>query len=213
MAHLAPVRTADAGLFVKFVYWFAKRRLGRVPTPVGIMAHHLPTLRAVGAFELATEKTTALDLRLRELAVLKCATIIGCRFCIDIGASIARSHGITESEIRGLLTFEENPCFDQRTKRVLAYAVAMTETPLIADGPMVAALREDLGVAGLVELTSSIAWENYRARFNHAMGATEDGFSEGTLCLLPSASASHAGGLADVDPSCASHTAGHAHAH
>jgi AhpD family alkylhydroperoxidase len=189
MAHLAPVAAGHAGLFVKLVYWFAQRRLGRVPTPLGIMAHHPPTLRAVGAFELLTETPTALDLRLRELAVLKAATVVGCRFCIDIGASIARSHGVTESEIRALPTFEESPWFDERTRRVLAYAVAMTETPLTVEPEMVATLRADLGVAALVELTSAIAWENYRARFNHAMGATEDGFSDGALCLLPPGSA------------------------
>lgn len=185
MAYLPAVAPQDASLFVKTIYWFARRRLGRVPTPIGIMAHHPPTLRAVGAFELTTEKPTALDLRLRELAVLKSATVVGCRFCIDIGASIARSHGVTEEEIRGLPLFEDCPRFDERTKRVLAYAVAMTETPLVVDRAMVAALHEDLGVAAFVELTSAIAWENYRARFNHAVGATEDGFSETTLCLLP----------------------------
>jgi len=31
----------------------------------------------------------------------------------------------------------------------------------------------------LVELTSCIAWENYRARFDHAFGAEAEGFSEG----------------------------------
>ena len=37
----------------------------------------------------------------------------------------------------------------------------------------------------LVELTSSIAWENYRARFDHAFGIEAEGFSDDASCPLP----------------------------
>jgi hypothetical protein len=37
----------------------------------------------------------------------------------------------------------------------------------------------------MVELTSAIAWENYRARFDHAFGCDAEGFSEGAFCPLP----------------------------
>ena len=34
-------------------------------------------------------------------------------------------------------------------------------------------------------LTATIAWENYRARFDHVFGIESQGFSEGTYCALP----------------------------
>ena len=37
----------------------------------------------------------------------------------------------------------------------------------------------------LTELTSAIAWENYRARFDHALKVESQGFSEGEFCPLP----------------------------
>ncbi len=37
----------------------------------------------------------------------------------------------------------------------------------------------------LVELTSAIAWENYRARFDHAFGIEAENFTEGAVCALP----------------------------
>ena len=37
----------------------------------------------------------------------------------------------------------------------------------------------------MVELTATIAWENYRARFDHAFGIEGEGFSEGAVCALP----------------------------
>ena len=46
-------------------------------------------------------------------------------------------------------------------------------------------LREYFDEAQMVELTAAIAWENHRARFNHALGMGYQGFSEGSYCLLP----------------------------
>ena len=37
----------------------------------------------------------------------------------------------------------------------------------------------------IVELTSAIAWGNYRARFDHALKVESQGFSEGEFCPLP----------------------------
>ena len=48
-----------------------------------------------------------------------------------------------------------------------------------------ARLRERFTEAQLVELTSAIAWENYRARFDHALGIEGENFTEGAVCALP----------------------------
>ena len=61
----------------------------------------------------------------------------------------------------------------------------MTGTPLVVPRALFEELRAALGVPALVELTAAIAWENYRARFNHAVGATEEGYSSQVVCLLP----------------------------
>ena len=37
----------------------------------------------------------------------------------------------------------------------------------------------------LVELTASLAWENYRARFDHAFGVESENFTNGEYCALP----------------------------
>jgi len=48
-------------------------------------------------------------------------------------------------------------------------------------------LRRHLDERQMVELTSAIAWENYRAPFYHAFGIEAEGFSEGAFCPLPRA--------------------------
>jgi alkylhydroperoxidase family enzyme len=68
---------------------------------------------------------------------------------------------------------------------VLEYADAMTRTPVEVPGALFARLRERFSEAQLVELTSAIAWENYRARFDHAFGIEGENFTEGTVCAMP----------------------------
>lgn len=72
---------------------------------------------------------------------------------------------------------------------MLAYADAMTRTPVDVPHELFQGLRARLNEAQLVELTTAIAWENYRARFNHAFGLESEGFSEGTYCALPTGTA------------------------
>jgi AhpD family alkylhydroperoxidase len=171
----------------------ARRRVGRVPAPVGIMAHHRAVLAAAMGFELGLERARDVDVKLKELAVLKAASLVGCRFCIDIGAAMAHGHGVSEAKLRALPFHESSDAFTPLERSVLDYTVQMTATPSRPDPALVRALERDLGVAGVVEITAAIAWENFRARFNHAVGAKEEGYSEGMVCLLPPAGeAAHA---------------------
>ncbi len=61
----------------------------------------------------------------------------------------------------------------------------MTQTPVEVSDELFAALRANFDEAQMVELTAAIAWENYRARFNHAFGIEAQGFSEGAYCPMP----------------------------
>jgi alkylhydroperoxidase family enzyme len=68
---------------------------------------------------------------------------------------------------------------------VLEFADAMTRTPVEVSNALFARLREKFSETELVELTSAIAWENYRARFDHALGIEGENFTEGAVCALP----------------------------
>lgn len=84
-----------------------------------------------------------------------------------------------------LADFENSSEFTPLEKLVLRYAAAMTATPVTVSDELFTALQQHLNEKQLVELTSAIAWENYRARFDHAFGIEAEGFYQGTLCLLP----------------------------
>lgn len=64
----------------------------------------------------------------------------------------------------------------------MRYAGAMSQTPVHVSDELFTALTTHFDNKQMVELTSAIAWENYRARFNHAFGIEAEGFSEGAYC-------------------------------
>lgn len=61
----------------------------------------------------------------------------------------------------------------------------MTKAPVEVSDALFSRLREKFTEPQLVELTSAIAWENYRARFDHACGIEGENFTEGAVCALP----------------------------
>ncbi len=77
-------------------------------------------------------------------------------------------------------------------KLALEYADAMTQTPVEVPDALFAKLRERFTDTQLVELTATVAWENYRARFDHAFGVEAEGFTKGSYCALPARAAGQA---------------------
>jgi alkylhydroperoxidase family enzyme len=70
-------------------------------------------------------------------------------------------------------------------KLVLEYADGMTQTPVEVQDALFAKLREKFNDAQLVELTATLAWENYRSRFDHAFSVEAEGFAESSFCAMP----------------------------
>jgi 4-carboxymuconolactone decarboxylase len=97
---------------------------------------------------------------------------------------VGRKQGITEQQLLDLPDFETSSAFSELEKLVLHYAVAMTHTPVEVADELFADLQKHFNPQQLVELTSVIAWENYRARFDHALGIEAEGFSAGAVCAV-----------------------------
>ncbi|HEV3004862.1 MAG TPA: hypothetical protein VGX78_10395, partial [Pirellulales bacterium] len=57
MAHMQGIEPAEAGWFTRLVYWFVRRKFGkltgtsRLIEPVKVTAHHPRLMRAVGQME------------------------------------------------------------------------------------------------------------------------------------------------------------------
>jgi len=94
-----------------------------------------------------------------------------------------------------LADFESSSALSDVEKLVLRYAVAMTVTPVEVPDELFTRLKQHFTEKQLVELTSAIAWENYRARSYHALGIEAEGFSIGAFCPLPARPPLNASGM------------------
>ena len=193
MARLPGVSDRDAGWGAKIAFFFMKRRFVQLTghqsetmlDPVRMYAHVPKLLSGYGKLEQAVAKVHLLDLRHRALAELKSATTIRCEYCIDLGSRISRDWGLSDEELLALPNYHTADCFSDVDRLVLDYASAMSRTPVEVSDELFYALRKHFDVPQMVELTSVIALENLRARFNLALDIGSAGFSEGMVCALP----------------------------
>ena len=80
MARIVGVEWAEAGLFVRLAYRLTRRKVGRVIMPIKITAHHPRLLRAQAHMELGQEAARTVEPRLKALASVKVAMLVGCPF-------------------------------------------------------------------------------------------------------------------------------------
>jgi alkylhydroperoxidase family enzyme len=172
----APAR----GLLTRAVYAYSRRRYGHVLGPAAVTAHNPLILGGWSAFELALERSDRMDRRLEELAATRAATMTGCDFCIDFALGFMPDLGATQEQLRDIPHWRDSDAFSEDERLVLEYAEGMSRTPAEVSDELFARLRERFDEAALVELTAAIALENYRGRFNHALGLGAEGF-----CAVP----------------------------
>lgn len=181
MSRLAP----PTNRFARLSAPVARRMYGRDMPEAAAHGHHPRLLRAFMLFNRAVEKEDVVPRRLKDLATLRVASMVGCAWCMDFGSHVARGHGVTDEQLLHLHEAHDSGLFDDDELLVVDLATAMSITPPQVSDELVAALRARFGDKGLVELAGMVAWENHRARLNHALGLEADGFSEGAACVRP----------------------------
>ena len=187
MARIPAVPEAQAGVLGRLVYRYARRRYGAVPEPIAVSRHSPRLFWASVVAESANEMAAGvLPKRLRQLAVYRTATVVGCSWCVDFGTMLQRLDGLDVDRLQHIDEYATSPLYTDDERLALAYADAMTAQPMTVTDDQVAALEQALGRGGLVELTHAIALENMRGRANSALGITDQGFD--AACRVRAAS-------------------------
>ncbi|MEV7398030.1 carboxymuconolactone decarboxylase family protein [Aeromicrobium sp. NPDC092404] len=186
MPRIPALAPQDAGPVVKLGYRMARKQLGEVPEPFAVMAHHRKLFVLAARHELALQKAMhVVPQHLVELAVYRTAWTVGCSWCVDFGAMLQRMDGLDIDRLKEIGEFETSDKFTEDEREVIRLADAMTATPMTVTDEQVASLVEKYGHDGVLELTYQISHENQRARMNHALGITDQGFSSGDQCRVP----------------------------
>jgi hypothetical protein len=68
------------GPFARFAFWLSRRRLGKVVEPLAVHARHPAIFQAYAGYEFGLGRAHKVPARLKTLASLKAATLIGCPF-------------------------------------------------------------------------------------------------------------------------------------
>ena len=84
--------------------------------------------------------------------------------------------GATEDKVRAVEQAASSALFDDVERTALAYAEAMTITGQRVSDELFARVRTHFSEAQVVELTAAVALENFRSKFNTALGIEAQGF-------------------------------------
>jgi alkylhydroperoxidase family enzyme len=95
---------------------------------------------------------------------------------MDINASRGMRNGASEDKIRAVEQAATSLLFDETERAALAYAEAMTITGQRVGDELFARVRKRFSEAQVVELTAAVALENFRSKFNVALGIEAQGF-------------------------------------
>lgn len=155
-----------------------RRMMGGVPAGAEVMWHHRTVFNDLMKVGRRTEKWDELDRDLATFAVMAAAAEIGCSFCLDLNYFMAHDRDLDERRAREVPRWRESDAFTAPQRRVMEYAVAMCRTPPTVTDEMVAALLDDLGPAGVVELTARVGFMNLSARTNVALGIRSEHYAE-----------------------------------
>lgn len=85
-----------------------------------------------------------------------------------------------DQKVADLGGWRESNAFGELERVALEYAERITYTAEKVDGALFGRLKEHFNEPQIVELTAAIALENFRSKFNPALGVESQGF-----CILP----------------------------
>ena len=127
-SYLAPIEEPK-GLLIRMVYFFTRRQLGRVATPIAVYSARMPI-----AFLSFYGKVSKLDKKLQlpeHTSVLireHVASINSCHFCIDITRWYAtRKSPDNAARLDELWEYRTSPSFSDAERAALDYATELTK--------------------------------------------------------------------------------------
>ena len=105
---------------------------------------------------------------------------------MDIGSAVGRVKGVTAEQFAALDDYRTHAAFSEEERLAIALAEAMTRQPVEVSDALWSSLAARFSERQRVELVAAIAWENFRARMNHAIGLPSEGLAaDGAACALP----------------------------
>lgn len=175
---LEPIERPN-GLMLRVGFWFARRKFGKVITPMKVVTARVPKSMRL-SYEMAKlmEHGFSLDPDLQFLLHVHISEVNQCHFCIDIGKALVLSQGKSLDKIDKLACYRQDPIFTPAERAALAYVEEVSQTKTASDATF-AELRRHFNDQQIAEITLLNALENCYNLTNRPLGIESDG-----LCAL-----------------------------
>jgi len=166
--------------FLKLGIWFSEQITGRPMLPARLLAWYPKAAIGSGVMEgLVAHADGLMDKRMLKLIRMTASHAAACPFCIDMNSHEYRKYGITDEEAGALRgDYEGVSTFSEREKTAIAYARAISQTPLKFYPELVERVKSVFTEREFVILASTAAQVNYWARLIQALGIPPAGFGD-----------------------------------
>ncbi|MBO9539834.1 carboxymuconolactone decarboxylase family protein [bacterium] len=169
MARIAPVPVDTASEGVKAVFDSFMAARGNVPNMFRTLALVPELVTTLQAHFAAVLNAGTVELKLKELVVVRVSQLNNCDYCLASHTKIARQLGATDETFEELQCAIESPTFTEREKAAIAFAERLTVDSLGVDDAMFERLKEHFTDSEIVELAAVAGLFNYFNRFNNAL--------------------------------------------
>ena len=165
--------------FVRLGIAVSERVVGRRMEPARLLAWYPRAALGSGVLESLVAHREP-SRRLLKLGRVAAALTASCPFCVDMNSFGAAEAGVADAELRALqLGLEDElTTLTPRDRLAVAYARAISSTPLVFDDGLRAELRRHFSEREIVILATTAAQVNYWARTIQALGIEPAGFCE-----------------------------------
>lgn len=182
-------------LILKIAYFFMRRQLGKVPTPIAVFSARMPL-----AFLLFSGKISRLDRKLKLPAATgvlvreQVARVNGCLFCMDISRWFTMRTAPDElARIDALPDYRTSPLFTEAERAALDYASELTRERRVEPATF-DRLTRDFSDREICDIVWLVASEHFYNMANHGLGIGSDQLCE--LSLDRAGAAASAAGTA-----------------
>lgn len=168
---IAPIENPKS-IKLKLAYWFAKKKFGKVVTPMKVVQSRMPETLSLSQKLMSTEENLSLPDDLIFYIKSYVATLNGCTFCIDI-AKAAAEDNVEIQKYEQLLNYESSDLFSEAERAALKYVEQATQQKDVSD-EVFENLREYFTETEIVEITWLNAMENYYNLINKPLQIGSD---------------------------------------
>jgi alkylhydroperoxidase family enzyme len=165
-------------LVLRLGIWISEKITGRIMLPPRILSWYPKAAIGSGVMEsLVAHEEGRMTRRMLKLIRMTASYAAACPFCVDMNSYEYREAEITDEEAESLRgNFENIASFSKREKLAIAYAHAISQTPLKFHPDLVERVKSEFTEREFVILVSTAAQVNYWARLIQGLGIPPAGF-------------------------------------